>query len=161
MGMKEVYELLDKSEEGKKLIDDVKAEIEKAKAVESKARKAEADKKALESKVAELLAAQEKDDDGDEEPAPAPKKKSEGDSAAGKKMDAAEKRMKAILDKLEASEKARQEIEAKAKVDRLRSDFGDKANLRNLTVGDANGIVTDELEIEARSLKILLKEAEA
>jgi DNA-binding protein H-NS len=147
MSIKALFEFLEKAEGGKEIAEGVKGEIEKLRDAEAKNRKMEGENKTLAKQLEELAKIKEKLEASGLDPDNLPKPKAPGDGGPDKS--AYEKElagMKAKMDKLalalDASEKARQESERKAQVEKLRNDFG--VTMRE-TFGKAGDLLTENL----------------
>lgn len=126
MNIKKLYELLEQSDEGKALAEEVKAEFGKLKDADAKARKTEADMQKLSAQLAALEKGKlGEDEEDDDEPAPG-KKSGKASDAVADQLKLMQKQMKAMSDELKAAKTATEETKKQARTEKLRADFGGK-----------------------------------
>jgi len=131
MGLKEIYEFLETSEDGKKLLETSKTELETLKGAEAKSRKIEKDYQKASAQLAELAELRKKIEDAGidlDDPEPdadsAPPEKRPGRSKADREAEKLRKQINALTERVEAETKAREQIELRARTEKLRNDFG-------------------------------------
>jgi len=125
MGLKEIYEFLEASEDGKRLLESSKTELDTLKGAEAKSRKIEKDYQKASAQLAELAELRKKIEDAGIDPDdPAASLKPSGKPESDKEVATLRKQLNALTEKLETEKKSREQTEQRARTEKLRNDFG-------------------------------------